>query len=279
MKLYGYTRVSHDSQREGQSIDAQVEAIKRYCEDSGNELVGILSDEGVSGFTEKRKGFRRLILALEDKKAEGVVVYKLDRLSRNLSALLAYLERFKEEGWAFISIVEKFDTTTAIGKAFFQLIGTFAEMERNMVSDRVKMVYRYKFDSGLFVGRAAYGYKIRTVGRRSRVSLDEPKASNVRTIFRLACEGFGVDNIEVKTGMHHYTITNIIRNKLYAGIIEYPKLFPNEVRKASFEPLVSYEDWLLANQVLAKFERKGKGKFNKLIVEKGLVRKEKKESY
>src|SRR5689334_3897460 len=93
MRLVGYVRVSSDSQIDGLGLDVQREAINRWSLHYGHELVTVLADEGVSGTVEAtdRPGLSEALSVLVEGRAEGLVVHKLDRLARRLTAQEAAL--------------------------------------------------------------------------------------------------------------------------------------------------------------------------------------------
>jgi DNA invertase Pin-like site-specific DNA recombinase len=149
-KAVGYVRVSSEEQsREGVSLDAQEARIKAYAAMRGFELVSIFREEGVSAKTQlrKRPEGQKLVETLAKKKARHVIAIKLDRLFRNTSDALdqtALWDRAKcalhilDMGGAAL------DTSSAMGKMFFTMAAAFAEMERNMTSERTKTALGHK---------------------------------------------------------------------------------------------------------------------------------------
>jgi site-specific DNA recombinase len=134
-----YARVSTEDQAERQTIGAQTEFLRRYCDLHGLAVAGVYTDDGVSGTTalEDRPEGRRL---LEDAEADAftvVLVYRLDRLGRSLASLLAANARLDKAGVAIRSGTEPFDTASPIGKFLFSLLGSMAELERSTISERM----------------------------------------------------------------------------------------------------------------------------------------------
>ena len=109
------------------------------AESQGWELLKIYREEGYSGKTKDRPEFKKMI---EDIKARGidvVLVYKVDRLTRKQRVLWEMLEDiFEPQGVGFKSVVEPFDTTTAQGKAFLGMLGVFAQLKWDTISERTK---------------------------------------------------------------------------------------------------------------------------------------------
>lgn len=103
LRLLGYLRCSSDEQqRSGLGLEAQEAALLRWCHAAGHELVGVVSDEGVSGFRapHQRPAFRSAVEQLEAGAADGLVALELSRFARNTQAWLALRERFRKQRWA-----------------------------------------------------------------------------------------------------------------------------------------------------------------------------------
>lgn len=162
MKAAGYIRVSTEEQSQhGYSLEAQIEAVKKYCEFQKWELVRIYRDDGYSGSSMERPGLQQVLEDVPLGLFNVVVVWKLDRLSRNLKETLYLLDNVLEKnGIGFTSIQEQFDTTTPIGKAVMQIIAVFAQLERDMITERMKFGKYQKARQGQFPGgHILYGYK------------------------------------------------------------------------------------------------------------------------
>ncbi len=95
-------------------------------------------DEGFSGKNTKRPMFQQMMQDMQEKHYDYLVCYKLDRLGRNLADLANLMEDLNRQGTSFISIKERFDTTTPIGKAMLYFSGVLAQMEREQIAERVK---------------------------------------------------------------------------------------------------------------------------------------------
>ena len=160
-KAYGYIRVSTEEQaKEGLSLEAQKTKIRAFAEIKDLELVDIIADEGLSGKDFEREGIRRIIKLLDDGEMDALIVYKLDRLSRNTIQLLTFIENyFQEKGIRFLSVTEQIDTTTAIGKFFLTLMAALAQMERETTIERIKMALDHKKELGERLGTTPLGYK------------------------------------------------------------------------------------------------------------------------
>lgn len=161
MKAIGYVRVSTEEQaKEGVSLDNQKERIRGYCSYKGFELVGIIEDVGISGGKNKaRAGFVELLDRLETGEIKTVVLYSLERLSRDMLTLLA-LERLLDEKDIELHTVEgQVDTSTPDGWLNFAMKAFLGEMERRQVKYRTKRAMEYKKNQGAVVGSIPYGYR------------------------------------------------------------------------------------------------------------------------
>ncbi len=138
----GYVRVSTADQ----SVEMQIEALKRF----GVPADSIYGEVG-SGANMKRKKLRGVILMMPP--GSRLVVWKLDRLGRDLRGVLDALDELKERGIELVSTTESIDTTTAMGMLFFQIVAAFAEMERNLIAERTREGMRRKLETGWRPGR------------------------------------------------------------------------------------------------------------------------------
>lgn len=144
MRLIAYLRVSTDEQaRNGLSLDAQREKIEHYCaSQERHELVAVYEDPGVSGTVPpgERPGLSAALACLLSKQptADGLIVWKLDRFTRRLSDLLDAAKEFKRYRRDLVSVSEQIDTSSAVGKMMFAMLGAFAEFERDQISDRTR---------------------------------------------------------------------------------------------------------------------------------------------
>ena len=154
MKAIGYVRVSTEEQaREGVSLENQTARIQSYCQYKGFPLAQLIEDAGVSGGKNRgRPGFMRLFEAIESREINVVVLYSLERLSRDMLTLLA-LERYLNEKNIELHTVEgQIDTSTPDGWLGFAMKSFLGEMERRQVKYRTKKAMEYKKQQGSIVG-------------------------------------------------------------------------------------------------------------------------------
>lgn len=109
-----------------QKPEVQIEELRRYCSARGWEILEEIIDHGYSGSSDKRPGLKRLHELVRSRKADVVVVVKLDRLFRSIKHLITTLGEFSELGIEFVSLGEQLDFSTSSGKLLFHIIAAFA---------------------------------------------------------------------------------------------------------------------------------------------------------
>jgi site-specific DNA recombinase len=161
-RAVGYIRVSTEEQsREGISLDMQAAKVRAYAELNDLDLVGIVEDAGISGKSIKaRPGIQEVLSMVRARTVDAVIVFKLDRLARNTIEALEIAKLMDRSGVALHSISERLDTQSAMGKFFFTLIASLAEMERNVIAERTSAALAHKRANGEKTGGyAPYGYR------------------------------------------------------------------------------------------------------------------------
>src|SRR5437667_10039541 len=146
-----YMRVS--TKGHGQTTDTQALALREYAERRGFEIVGEYRDEGISGSKDSRPALDRLMKDARARKFDVVIVARFDRFVRSVSHLLRALEEFNHVGVDFISVSESIDTSTPMGKMIFTVLGAVAELERNLIRERVQMGIHRARKQGKKLGR------------------------------------------------------------------------------------------------------------------------------
>jgi DNA invertase Pin-like site-specific DNA recombinase len=128
-----YCRVSTDEQ----FVDKQESACIEYCKRNNYEIFKVYKDV-ISGKTTDRPEFNKLLEDMRERKFNCIMVTKLDRMGRSLQHLLSLFDEFGKKGIQFIAITQNIDTTTSSGRLQMQIMGAFAEFERNIISERTK---------------------------------------------------------------------------------------------------------------------------------------------
>ena len=139
-----YTRKSTDEglDRDFNSLDAQREAAEAYIKSQAGTGWVLLPDRyddgGFSGGTLERPAIQRLLADIEAGKVDRIVVYKIDRLSRSILDFARLAEVFEQNGVGIVSVTQQFDTSTSMGRLTMNMLLSFAQFEREMVSDRTR---------------------------------------------------------------------------------------------------------------------------------------------
>lgn len=149
MKVAIYARVSTVEQ----NTDNQLIELTKYCEARQYSVYKVYTDKGVSGSKESRPQFDLMMSDASKRKFDIVLVWKLDRLSRSLKHLLNTLDLLNSLNIGFISYSDNFDTTTPQGKLMFSIVGAFAEFERSLIQERVKLGLKRAKAKGIVLGR------------------------------------------------------------------------------------------------------------------------------
>jgi len=133
VKVAIYARVS----TEEQNADTQEQMCLEYCKRHELEVFRVYKDV-ISGKTTSRPEFNKLLEDMRSFKFNCIMVTKLDRIGRSLQHLLALFEEFSTKSVHFIATTQNIDTSSASGKLQMQIMGAFAEFERNIISERTK---------------------------------------------------------------------------------------------------------------------------------------------
>ena len=146
-----YCRVSTLDQSTG--MESQVRVLKTYCEQNGITDVEFFCDEGISGTKSSRPSLDRMMAAVEAGEISTCIVYSFSRFARSTTHLLNALNRFKATGTAFVSLTERIDTNSAVGVAIFSILASISQLERDLISDRVKCGLANARAKGRLIGR------------------------------------------------------------------------------------------------------------------------------
>lgn len=133
--IVGYVRVSTEGQAaEGVSLDAQRSAIQRWA---GERTIGHTYEDVISTRAKVRPGLDQAIEAARTTQGT-LVVARLDRLSRSVGEFAALLDRSMKEGWQLVTLDPQVDSSTPYGRAMAQMAAVFAQLERELISQRTK---------------------------------------------------------------------------------------------------------------------------------------------
>lgn len=184
-----YVRQSNDesARQDFGSLQAQREAAEAYIASQAGEGWIVLperyDDGGFSGGNMDRPALQRLLRHVEEEMIDCVVVYKVDRLSRSLLDFTRIIETFDRLGVSFVSVTQAFNTTTSMGRLTLNILLSFAQFEREIISERIRDKVAASKRKGKHTGGIpVFGYDIDREKKRLIVSPEEAKI--VRWIFR-----------------------------------------------------------------------------------------------
>ena len=146
-----YCRVSTGNQ--GSGLEAQERALKSYCQQKeiGNYI--LFQDENQSGVKASRPALDKMMQAVRGGEIDRVIVYSFSRYARSTTHLLSALEEFKKLGVEFVSISENIETNSPLGVAIFSILGAVAQLERDILIERVKVGLANAKAKGMKLGR------------------------------------------------------------------------------------------------------------------------------
>jgi len=144
-----YARVSTTDQ----STDSQLLDLRRYVSERGWNIFREYVDEGISGTKDSRPALNELMNDAKKRKFDVVLVWRFDRFARSTKHLILALEEFKNLGIDFVSYQENIDTSSPLGSAIFTIISAVAQLERDIIAERVKAGLRRAKENGKKLGR------------------------------------------------------------------------------------------------------------------------------
>ena len=154
MRVVGYVRVSTEEQADsGAGLEAQRTTIREACKAKGWELLAVAEDAGLSGSRLDRPGLTEALRQVETGDADGIVVAKVDRLSRSLLHFTTLIERSRKNGWQLVALDLGVDTSTASGELIANTIASFAQFERRLIGERTRDALAVKKAQGVRLGR------------------------------------------------------------------------------------------------------------------------------
>jgi len=258
-----YLRVSTDEQsKEGYGMSYQEEKIKSFVVSQDyllDEENHIFKDESFSGTLsiEERPALKSLFEAAGRREFDVVLVYRLDRFFRKIILLLSAVEKLTEYNIGFRSITEPFDTSSHFGRYILASLGALAELERDVIKERMNAGRTMAAKSGKWVlGQAPYGYKIDK--KMSRLKIVPEQAKWVRKLFEWLIDeqlpltaitkrinelkvptAYNTRKIKRKTsGFWHKRVVNrILTNEVYGGTFYFRK----SGKRGQFRPK---EEWI-----------------------------------
>jgi len=270
-----YTRKSTDEglDQEFNSLDAQRESGEAYIASQQHEGWECLPDQyddgGFSGGNMERPAVQRLLADIEAGKVDCVVVYKVDRLSRSLLDFARMLETFEQHNVSFVSVTQQFNTATSMGRLILNVLLSFAQFEREMISERTRDKIAATRRKGKWSGgMPLLGYDVVD----TKLLVNEDEAARVQTIFDLYLEhesliatvkeldrrGWTTKHWTTRKGnvrggrpFDKTSLHKVLTNVTYLGKVKYK----DEIHEGEHPAIISQE---LFNQVQAVLQRNGR---------------------
>jgi len=183
-----YARVSTTDQ----STESQLLDLRRYVSERGWNIFKEYVDEGISGTKDSRPALNDLMNDAKKRRFDVLLVWRFDRFARSTKHLILALEEFRNLGIDFVSYQENIDTSSPLGSAIFTIISAVAQLERDIIAERVKAGLRRAKENGKKLGRP-------------RASVDTEK------IHWLRSKGLSLRAIANEVGLSRTTVSEILR--------------------------------------------------------------------
>ncbi|MBT3320172.1 MAG: recombinase family protein [Clostridia bacterium] len=225
-KAVAYARFSSDNQRQ-ESIDAQMRAIREYCDRSKLLLTGTYTDEAKSGTSDKRPQFLQMITDSKERKFDIVIVHKLDRFSRDRYDSAFYKRELRKNNVQIHSVLENLDDSPESIILESVITGMAEYYSKNLAREVMKGMRETAYQCKHTGGRPPFGYKVNPDTKKYEI--EESEAGGVRLIFKSVLEGKGYKPIIQELNVRGYTTRNglsfgknsiheILRNEKYKGV-------------------------------------------------------------
>ena len=293
-----YTRKSTEEglEQEFNSLDAQRESAQAYIASQKNEgwvcLPDRYDDGGFTGGNMDRPAVQRMMKDIEAGKIDCVVVYKVDRLSRSLMDFARMMATFDDHKVSFVSVTQHFNTTHSMGRLTLNILLSFAQFEREIISERTRDKIAAARRKGKFAGgKPILGYDLLSNPTGSKLVVNDDEATRVRTIFELYLKNQALIPTVMELDKRGWTtkqwvckagaskggrpfdknaLFKLLTNVVYIGKVRYHE----EIHPGEHTAIVDEQIWQRVQSVLQRNRRTGgalvKNKHGALL--KGLLR-------
>ena len=258
-----YTRVSTDQglEQDFNSLDAQREASEAYIKSQAHEGWRLIRDHyddgGFSGGSMVRPALQKLLIDVQARRIDVIVVYKVDRLTRSLADFAKLVETFDAHGVSFVSVTQSFNTTTSMGRLTLNVLLSFAQFEREVTGEQIRDKIAASKKKGMWMGGVVpLGYRVED----RALHIVEDHAEIVRSLFRRYLEAGSVVRLKQQldaeavrlpiridgggrsTGgglISRGHIYKILSNPIYVGRISHK----GQVHEGQQPPIVTQDLW------------------------------------
>lgn len=276
LRVCAYARVSSDSEEQEDSLENQTNRYKALISSHpGWEFAGVYSDQGISGYLDRREGFQRMLGDARAGKFDMILAKSISRFARNTLDLLKAVRELRSLGIAVYFELQDINTLTTAGELMLTIKGAFAQGESDDASALAKMAIRRKFSKleRLAATDRTYGYQ---TGPDGELEVNEPEASIVRRMFNLAEKGvwpskikqfLNANKIPAPSGgeWDDTGIARVLHNVMYKGDLILQKTVKDHRRisrpnrgeadqwyiKGDHPAIVTAEQWEAVQSVLA----------------------------
>jgi site-specific DNA recombinase len=259
-----YTRVSTEQglEQDFNSLDAQREACEAYIKSQAHEGWRLVRDRyddgGFSGGSMERPALQKLLIDVQARRIDVIVVYKVDRLTRSLADFAKLVETFDAHGVSFVSVTQSFNTTTSMGRLTLNVLLSFAQFEREVTGERIRDKIAASKKKGMWMGGVVpLGYRV----EERALHVVEDHAAMVRSLFGRYLEAGSVVRLKQQLDAEAYRIPiridgagrstgggllsrghvyKLLSNPIYVGRIahkgqvhegQHPPIVPQELRE------------------------------------------------
>src|SRR6202522_2159214 len=258
-----YTRVSTEQglEQDFNSLDAQREACEAYVKSQAHEGWRLVRDRyddgGFSGGSMERPALQKLLIDVQARRIDVIVVYKVDRLTRSLADFAKLVETFDAHGVSFVSVTQSFNTTTSMGRLTLNVLLSFAQFEREVTGERIRDKISASKKKGMWMGGVVpLGYRVED----RALHIVEDHAAIVRSLFSRYLEAGSVVRLKQQldaegvrlpvrthgagrsTGggfLSRVHIYKLLSNPIYVGRIAHK----GQVHEGQHQPIVIQDLW------------------------------------
>jgi DNA invertase Pin-like site-specific DNA recombinase len=215
-RVVAYVRVSTEKQAtEGNSLEAQQARLTSYAAAFGYEIMSVEVDANESAGTLERPGLKRALARLDADECEGLLVAKLDRLTRNVGDLCHLVSAyFRDGGHSLLSVGEQIDTQSAAGRMMLNMLTVIGQWEREAIGERTSAVMQHMKSQGMFTGGwPPFGYRVDEEGNLVEQPFEQEKIALAGAMRR---EGISLRAVAAALGPNPRTgkafgVTQIVR--------------------------------------------------------------------
>ena len=255
-----YARFSSHAQKD-ESIEQQVEECSAYAESAEIEIVEIYADKAITGRTDKRPAFQRMMRDAERKKFDCVIAYKSNRIARNMLHALQYEDKLSQLGIETFYAKEEYGNTPS-GRFALRMMMSMNQFYSENLSEDIKRGMRDNAQKGKINGSIAFGYR---KGQDGRYEIDEQKAAIVREIYHRVLNGDSFAEIaadlnerNIKTrykgAWNRGSFHRLLRNTLYYGTYHHSGF----VIENAVPPIITKDQFEEMQEFLAEKHTRGK---------------------